>query len=374
MNVITAYSEKTSYEECVKEIKEQFGTMTPKLILFFASSSINPYFISDEIQNAFPNTPTFGCTTAGEIVSGKMLKNSLVAIGLSENVIEDFKAAVITNLPKATSKNYQEAGNIFEKHFGEKFSEMDLKKYVGIVLADGLSKSEEKMMEEIGMLSNVLFIGGSAGDDLKFENTYLYGVGKAYTNATILILLKPAAGFDIIKTQSFQETGKILTATSVDEKNRTVIDFDGKPAVEAYAEALGTSEETTSQLFMTNPLGLMVDDEPYVRSPQQIKDKNMVFYCNIKEGMELSILESGDIIHDTRKALDDKVNEMGGIAALINFNCILRTLELDNKNLSGEYGQIFSDIPTIGFSTYGEQYIGHINQTATILAFKAKQD
>ena len=374
MNVITAYSEKTSYEECVKEIKEQFGSVIPKLILFFASSHINPYFISDEIQNAFPKTPTFGCTTAGELISGKMLKNSLVAMAFTENVIEDFKAVVITNLPKTTSKNYQQAGDIFEKHFGKKFSEMDLKKYVGIVLADGLSKSEEKMMEEIGMLSNVLFIGGSAGDDLKFENTYVYGVGKAYTNAAILILLKPAAGFDIIKTQSFRETGKILTATSVDEKNRTVIDFDGKPAAEAYAEVFGASEETASQLFMTNPLGLMVDDEPYVRSPQQIQDKNMIFYCNIKEGMELSILESGDIIHDTQNALDDKINEMGEIAALINFNCILRTLELDNKNLSGEYGQIFSGIPTIGFSTYGEQYIGHINQTATILAFKAKQD
>jgi hypothetical protein len=61
---------------------------------------------------------------------------------------------------------------------------------------------------------------------------------------------------------------------------------------------------------------------------------------------------------------------MGNISGIVNFNCILRTLELEQKMLTGKYGELFTDIPTIGFSTYGEQYIGHVNQTATILAFK----
>jgi len=28
-----------------------------------------------------------------------------------------------------------------------------------------------------------------------------------------------------------------------------------------------------------------------------------------------------------------------------------------------------SGIPAVGFSTYGEQYLGHVNQTSTILVF-----
>jgi hypothetical protein len=55
---------------------------------------------------------------------------------------------------------------------------------------------------------------------------------------------------------------------------------------------------------------------------------------------------------------------------LINFNCILRTLELKAKNEEDSYGKIFSDIPTIGFRTYGEEYIGHINQTSVMLVLK----
>ena len=42
-------------------------------------------------------------------------------------------------------------------------------------------------------------------------------------------------------------------------------------------------------------------------------------------------------------------------------------MELKNNGLDKEYGALFENIPTIGFSTYGEAYIGHINQTATML-------
>ena len=68
--------------------------------------------------------------------------------------------------------------------------------------------------------------------------------------------------------------------------------------------------------------------------------------------------------------IEEKAKELGQVSAMINFHCILRTLELENKELTEPYGRIFTDIPTIGFSTYGEEYIGHINQTSTILVFK----
>jgi hypothetical protein len=82
------------------------------------------------------------------------------------------------------------------------------------------------------------------------------------------------------------------------------------------------------------------------------------------------LLESTDIINDTKNALKQAEQELGSISGIININCILRTLELEQKNLAGDYEKIFSNIPTVGLSSYGEQYIGHINQTATMLVFK----
>lgn len=102
---------------------------------------------------------------------------------------------------------------------------MDVEKYVGLILMDGVTRSEERVMEKIGDLTSVIFVGGSAGDDLHFEKTFVYANGKAYTDAAVLVLLEPANGFDVIKTQSFRSTGKILEATQVDEAARKVFTF-----------------------------------------------------------------------------------------------------------------------------------------------------
>ena len=58
------------------------------------------------------------------------------------------------------------------------------------------------------------------------------------------------------------------------------------------------------------------------------------------------------------------------MSGLLNFNCILRTLELEATNQTEAYGKVFDDIQTVGFSTYGEEYMGHINQTATMVLFR----
>jgi hypothetical protein len=369
MNVITAFSTKNTIEEITQDIKQQIGDFDTKMLLFFASSKFDPSLTAKEMHNTFENASVFGCTTAGEITTGQMLKNSVAVMAFNSEIIGDVKIEVLENLDEYPS-NINKAFGGFEKHFGQPVQEMDFQEYVGIILIDGLSGTEEKIMDKIGDLTNVVFVGGSAGDDLKFENTYVYANGKAYTNAALLTLMKPSVNFSFIKTESFCPLSNTLIATKVNEAERTVVEFNNKPAVQAYAEALNVPVEEASNRFMHNPIGLMMDEiEPYVRSPQQIKGDNLVFYCNILEGMELSLLESGNIIADTKKAIEDK-QEMGSISALINFHCILRTLELEQKGLMTEYGKIFSDIPTIGFSTYGEEYIGHINQTSTMLAFQ----
>jgi hypothetical protein len=189
--------------------------------------------------------------------------------------------------------------------------------------------------------------------------------GKVITGPGAMALLYVPGGFDLIKTQSFCTTGKTLTPTRVDRKTRAVLEFDGKPAAQAYAEAVGvTSVGEAANAFMTNPLGLMAGDEPFVRSPQRIDGDKVHFYCSVHEGVELAVLKGQNIVADTEKALSQTQ-----FRSLIVFNCILRTLDLKNQGKTEAFGKLFTK-PTIGLSTYGEAFIGHINQTATILALR----
>lgn len=368
MIIKTAYSTKETVEESVSDIARQFDLFDTEMVLYFASTKYNPDSLSAKMQDAFPMAQVFGCSTAGEITSGRMLENSIVAMAFTGQAVKDAKIEVVENLKDESA--IRKALASFESYFKEPMSGMDPSRYVGIILVDGLCGAEEALMETIGDLTNVTFIGGSAGDDLKFNSTPVFANGKSYKSAAVLALIKPGVEFTFIKTQSFRDLGKTLEVTKVNEERREVIEFNNKPAAVAYAEAVGVSVEEAPKCFMHNPIGLVIDDEPFVRSPQQIKGTSMVFYCGVKEGMELSLLEGTDIIGDTKNAIEQARTELGGLSGIINFNCILRTLELRQNNQTQAYGELFSNVPTVGFSTYGEQYIGHINQTATMLAFK----
>ncbi len=364
----TVFSIKTGGIEAVADIKSQLQDTSPKAIVYFASSSFDQAVVAKAMQEGFSESQLIGCSTSGEIVSGHMFKNSIVVMAMGDDVIESVNVEVISNLESKDSVNT--AFDQFESKLGSKVSDLDISKYVGLVLVDGLSCAEEMINDRIGDLSDVLFIGGSAGDDLKFEKTWVHANGQVYSGAAVLVLMKTVNGFEILKTESFDTLDKQLVPTKVDEATRTVYEFNDMPAIDAYAEAIGKSREDAANSFMHNPVGLMVGDEPYVRSPQQVQDTNMVFYCAVKEGMELSILESRDIVADTKKDLAGKLAKIGDVKGVINFHCILRTLELEQKEQTKAYGELFTDIPTIGFSTYGESYIGHINQTSTMIFFK----
>ena len=364
----TAYTFETDIDKAVSDLKRKLAASDAALILFFASSNYDAAKLSTTFAASFAGVTTVGCTTSGEIITGKMLDNSIVAICFSNAILADVKVEVVQDVTK-NPHAVKEAFKGFESHFNVSMQEMDHNRFIGIVLTDGLSGTEEVVMDKIGDLTNITFIGGSTGDDLKFKETHVFYNGKSYTNASLLLLMKPSVAFSILKTQSFTSTGRKLVVTKVVEEERKVIEFNNKPATVAYAEALGVSVDELSKVMFYNPLGLMADDEPFVRSPRLIEGTSMYFYCSVKEGMELDLLNSTDIIQDTADALLKKKEETGDISALINFNCILRTLDLKQQNRTKEYGDLFKDFPTIGFSTYGESLIGHMNQTATMLVF-----
>ena len=367
MAIKPVYSMETSPERNAADLAAQLSDLSARFILFFASSSFEPAALGAAMQKQFPTADIIGCTTAGELVSEKVLKNSVVAMAFDAEALEDVVIGVVQNLK--TENQVPQVFAAFERHTGQKMMALDVTRYVGLILVDGLSGAEEKVMDKIGDLTNIIFVGGSAGDDLKFKATYVFAGGTAYTNAAVLALLKPKVNFDVVKTQSFCALKKVLKATRVNEAERIVFEFDGKPARESYARAVGLPVEEANSRFMNQPFGLMVDGEPYVRGLKQFQDEALVFFCNIKEGMELNLLQATDILEDTRTVVQARKEKLGRISGLINFHCIFRTLQLDKLGQLEEYGKIFADIPTIGFSTYGEQYLGHINQTSTMLLF-----
>ena len=97
MNIKTAFSVKTDIQDAVQDIQEQLGDFETKLLIFFASASIAPDELADRMEAAFPRAETFGCSTAGEIVTGRMLSDSLVAMAFNRQAKSRFNPWVWTS-------------------------------------------------------------------------------------------------------------------------------------------------------------------------------------------------------------------------------------------------------------------------------------
>ena len=366
MKVFIAQSKNLNPKDAALELKSNFSANNIKAITFFASSNYNSADLISALNESFPNIQVFGCSTAGEIISGNICSNSIVAMAFTDEIIEDIRVEVVNNIN--SNLDLHPTFEAFASYFNTPFNRLDDSKHFGLIYMDGLSKLEETILGILGDHTNVMFVGGSAGDDLKFAKTTIYANEKHYENSAVLVIIKSKVGFGFEKIQSFSATPHKVVATKVDEPNRIIYELNGKPAVEVYANILNTTVADAPNCFMRYALGLMVDDQPYIRSIQQIvEDTALMLYCNVKEGTELQIMESGNIIGDTKKELENFKKKYKSISGILIFNCILRTLELQDKNIADEYANLFSDIPTVAFSTYGEVYVGHVNQTATFL-------
>lgn len=366
MTVRIAHTTHADPKRAAEELKSSLDMAEPSCLLVFATPSHDPAGLTDALSAAFDGVPRLGCTTAGELVSGAMLDGSVVAMAIGDDVLEGASVAVVAD---AGDRDAIEAAlsRLATAHGGNP-TELSPEHHVGIVLHDGLAAQEEAVMDALGTLTNVPFVGASAGDGGAFEATHVLADGQVVRGGVALAILHTRRPYRILKTQSFDVTDTVLEVTDVDEATRTVRAFDGRPAAEVYAEAVGVTVEELADQFQAHPLGLvMPGGEPFVRSPQQIKGTDIVFYCQMKRGTKLHVLDGRDIVADTKRDLDRALGLMGACRGIVNFNCILRTIELGEKGQREAYGALFESTPTIGFSTYGESYIGHISQTATML-------
>jgi len=366
MTIKSAVSTNLDPKQCAAELRQGVGDLQPTFVLFFCTSNIDADQLGAALSEQFPNTASIGCTTAGELGQGRVLKNAVTLMAMDANAIKSAHVAVVDD-PTDKESTVKALSKLADAS-GCASSELDPKTHVGLVLHDGLQGAEEAVMRHLTEQTNVAFVGGSAGDDLKFQRTLVFENFRPVPESSVLALLEPTHGFQILKTQSFEITDKVLEVTELGEQPRCVKSFNGKPAAREYADQLGVSLEQLPTLFGNHPLGLVLQNgEPFVRSPQQLADDDQVkFYCQVSEGMKLHLLNARSYIQDTNDQLKAKIAQMNACQGIINFHCILRTLQLPEEELTA-YGKVFSDYPTVGFSTYGESYIGHINQTSTIV-------
>lgn len=365
---------ETSNQSCANAAGELLSTLEvadSNFTFYFASSSYDQKLLAKEIKAKCP-TPVFGCSTAGEIGPSGYLKDSISAFSFSsQNAV--VSSILIQNLSKLTPQSIAETAAEINRRIAGAKEKLPLAETVAMVVIDGLSLMEEKLL---GMLSplvpRVHMVGGSAGDDLKFEKTYIHVNGEVYSDAAILVLITSTLPFSTFKIQHFTPTDKKLVITKADVDRRIVYEINGETAADVYADAIGCDCSALSpSLYSQHPVLISLGDQHYIRAIQSIlPDKSIRFYCAIEEGIVLTLGESSNLIENLKMKLAETKRHVRNPEVTISFECILRRLEIGASNLQTEIDQIFREAKCIGFNTYGEQLNSiHMNQTMSGIIF-----
>ncbi len=370
-NIRTGQSNAADPRQAVSEFHKAVEQPDMELVIFFCSSEYDLEPLAEEMNCLFKGVRVVGCTTAGEIGPEGYLTHSISGAsfpaGITKAVI-----GVLNNLEQFDIAGGYNFTQLLLQQLESKVPEANPENSFAIMLIDGLSVREEPVAHALQYaLGKIPLFGGSAGDDLKFSETFVFNDGHFQSNSVALILISTSLPFKIFKTQHFVSTAERLVVTEADSSKRIVKEINGLPAAEEYARLLGVEMKNLDPMhFAVSPVVVMIDGTDYVRSIQKANpDGSLTFFCAIEEGLVLRVAQGINLVNNLDETFKKIQEEMGVPQLVIGCDCILRKLEIYQNSLTESVANIFRNSNTIGFSSYGEQFNGiHVNQTLTGIA------
>ncbi len=369
LEVRQAHTQEQDVDNAVSDLSQRLDARTASVNILFCSPKYDLEKLGRRLATAF-TTPVVACTTAGQLGQGGFYKGGITAVSLTSaelRVTPYLIAPLAECQARASEAAFTAMSGMLERGSERAF---------GLVLTDGLSRTEERLAASLYQsLGTIPLIGGSAGDDLAFQGTYVYHDGRFIRDAALFALFETTLPFATFKVQHVTPGRHKLVVTSADPEQRVVVEFNGEPAAEAYAEALGVEiEELNSLLFSKNPFMLSSGGDHYVRAVRRVNpDHSLGFFCALEEGLVLTIGERGDPLSALQRGFDEVHAKIGTPEVVIGCDCVLRRLEFEHMGTAGAVGDLMARHQVVGFNTYGEQYNAiYVNQTLSAVALAAE--
>ena len=362
---------KSLREWDINQIIEGVGQPDVKVVIYFFSPSYEKYEIQKTLVNAFPDAVCIGSSMCGGWSSEGAIRTGVTIMSLSSDEVEETYVTFQEGTKKDPIKTAHAA--ISDLKSKTKNQNINPDEYLGIILFDGLCLGE-LIMKEFTMEKylNLAFIGAAAADEMTFSKT-IVGAGNQFSeDGLVAAILKMKIPFFFNHYVHFLPTAKSFTITRVEISRRIAWEINGEPAAEFYARQVGIDDvnKLTFDYFVKHPVGLVLGESVYIRSPNLVIDgKGLQFYCYIEAGTKVFLLEHGDIIANAQTSIQEALQFLPGIQGCLLFNCIQRYLELAEDNIIDDFNDVFNNYPMIGFNTYGEELFTHHNQTLTAVFF-----
>jgi hypothetical protein len=370
--ICVAASAVASTREAVAELKAGLGSGDFQHLIIFFAVDHDAVTLNEALRQAFPGVPVSGCTTAGEIGPAGMMQGGMLAIAFPR---QGFKvhSELIPDIGRLGVERATQAARRLKSQLTVEPDCILKDNVFALLLVDGLSNAEEAIVAAINWaLDDIQLVGGSAGDSLAFRRTQLMHGGRIAERAAILMMIESDFPFCVFKTQNFEPTPIKLVVTAADAENRIVYELNAEPAAREYAAAIGLLPDDLGPFsFASHPLVVKIGGDYYCRSIRNMNpDGSLSFFCAIDEGLVFTVARPQDMLRSTASMLEELDAKLGGIELVVGFDCILRRLDAETRQIRHQISELYRKYSVAGFQTYGEQFNAmHLNQTLTGIAF-----
>ena len=199
-------------------------------LVCFVCASYDPATFASEIQRLLPGAPIFGCTTAGELTLSGWASHSVVAIGFLRS-----NFTLVAQMLEDLSHFGVEEGraSIAEARAAlmARIPDGEADRCFGLLLIDGMCRREEAVISALySALDDIPVVGGSAGDGMSFEKTWMIRDGAVHRDAALLLLFHTDMPFSTFKCDYFEPTSLKMVVTDADTELRVVRELNAEPA------------------------------------------------------------------------------------------------------------------------------------------------
>ena len=370
-NVVVATAWSESAEAAAAEIARRLAPCDCSGLIVFVSPAYDVQAFAAEIARRFGPTPVIGCTTAGEITPEGWSEGAVVAIGFLRRHFA-FVARPIFDLADFRVETGRELNLALRADLAALKPGFTPSGRFGVLMVDGLCRREEAIVAALQMaLDDTPLVGGSAGDGMRFERTFVIHAGQAYADAAVLALVATDLPFTTFRTDNFEPTAIKMVVTEADVEKRIVKELNAEPAAEEYARACGVLDDTLDAFaFAAHPVLVTVGGQHFVRSIQRVNpDGSLSFFCAIDEGLVFTVAKRRDVIEATARLFDELESQLGEVDICLGFDCIWRRVAAERDQIAQAMSRLYRAGRVVGFNTYGEQFTSmHVNQTFTGVA------
>ncbi|MDH3729589.1 MAG: FIST C-terminal domain-containing protein [Acidimicrobiia bacterium] len=327
------------------------------VVVFGAPSYIDdPGTGLSDIATAFPTSVVMGCSGAGEIFGTQVADETLsvaviqfdaAELRITEAPCDDPGESAFAGRAVATALSTPELRAVF-------------------VLSEGLNVNGSELVRGMNETFDeaVIVTGGLAGDNDRFERTWVLSDNQLKTNHVV------AVGFygDSVRIGHGSKGGwdifgpeRVVTRS----EGNVLYELDGRPALELYKEYLGGLAEELPASGLLFPLAIRGADEApddrLVRTILAVDEEaqSLTFAGDIPEGSLSQLMRANfdRVIGGAEAAAEAAALNQSGQVVCLSISCVGRRLVLGER-IEEEVEAVLDVMPPdtlqVGFYSYGE--------------------